>query len=131
HLPEKASDLTLQDLRDRARTDLGGEEVVLEFSRDVIHKFVCPHCRREEMRLAPAGSVAFEAARCPDDGHLRVVETLHSFAGEKDLSGRYLHQLGLPLLDLFVARCGEREIGYIPFGDAEQVLGAAGREDAR
>lgn len=131
HLPEKASQLTLQDLRDRARGDFDGEEVVIEFSRDVIHKFVCPHCHREELLFAPAGSVAFDIAKCPEDGHLRVVETLHSFAGENELAGRRLDQLGLPLLDLFVARCGEREIGYIPFGDAEQVLGAAAREDAR
>jgi adenylyltransferase/sulfurtransferase len=130
HLPEKASQLTLQDMRERARGDFG-EEVVIEFSRDVIHKFVCPHCHREELLFAPAGSVAFDIAKCPEDRHLRVVETLHSFAGENELAGRRLDQLGLPLLDLFVARCGEREIGYIPFGDAEQVLGAAAREDAR
>jgi molybdopterin/thiamine biosynthesis adenylyltransferase len=131
HLPEKASQLTLQDLRDRVRGDFGGEEVVIEFSRDVIHKFVCPHCHREELLFAPAGSVAFDVAKCPEDGHLRVVETLHSFAGENELASRHLDQLGLPLLDLFVARCGEREIGYIPFGDAEQVLGAAAREDVQ
>jgi molybdopterin/thiamine biosynthesis adenylyltransferase len=129
HLPQRAADLTLHDLYDRARADLGGA-VVIEFSRDVIHKFVCPHCHGEELLFAPAGSVSFEAAKCPHDGQLRVVETLHSFAGEKDLATRRLDQLGLPLLDLFVARLGEREIGYIPFGDAEQVLGAAAREDA-
>ncbi len=131
HLPEKASQLTLKDLRDRTRGDFGGEEVVIEFSRDIIHKFVCPHCHREELLFAPAGSVAFDAAKCPEDGYLRAVETLHSFAGENELASRHLDQLGLPLLDLFVARCGEREIGYIPFGDAEQVLGAAAREDVR
>jgi molybdopterin/thiamine biosynthesis adenylyltransferase len=131
HLPERAEDLSLRDLRRRAQADLGGEDVVLEFSRDVIHKFVCPLCHREEPQFAPAGSVPFEAAKCPEDGQLRVVETLHGFTGEAELEGRRLHQLGLPLLDLFVARRGEREIGYIPFGDAEPVLGPVAREDAR
>jgi len=128
HLPEKAAALTLRDLRARAQADLGCDSVVLEFSRDVIHKFVCPACQGEELQFAPAGSVPFEAAKCPLDGQLRVVETLHSFSGEQELSARRLDQLGLPLLDLFVARCGEREIGYIPFGDADQVLGPAARE---
>lgn len=129
HLPEEARALTLHDLRARAQADLGSEDVVVEFSRDVIHKFVCSNCHREEAMFAPAGSVPFEAAKCPEDGHLRVVETLHSYTGEPELSGRRLDQLGLPVLDLFVARRGEREIGYIPFGDADQVLGPAARED--
>ncbi|HST09468.1 MAG TPA: ThiF family adenylyltransferase, partial [Terriglobales bacterium] len=131
HLPEKAAELSLEDLRARAQADLGSADVVIEFSRDVIHKFVCPACHREELQFAPAGSVPFDAAKCPQDGQLRAVETLHNFTGDKELGGRRLHQLGLPLLDLFVARYGEREIGYIPFGDAEQVLGALAREDAR
>ena len=32
----------------RATGDLGSEEVVLEFSREIIHKLVCPHCGAEE-----------------------------------------------------------------------------------
>jgi len=56
---------------------------------------------------------------------------LHSFTGEEHLASHRLNQLGLPVLDLFIARCGEREIGYIPFGDAEAVLGALAPEDAR
>jgi adenylyltransferase/sulfurtransferase len=131
HLPEKAADLSLEQIRTRAQADLGGQDVVLEFSRDVIHKFACPVCHQEEMQFAPAGSVPFEAAKCPEDGQLRMVETLHSFTGEEHLASRRLNQLGLPLLDLFVARCGEREIGYIPFGDAEEVLGPLAPEDAR
>jgi molybdopterin/thiamine biosynthesis adenylyltransferase len=131
HLPEKAADLSLEQLRARAQADLGGQDVVLEFSRDVIHKFVCPACHQEEMQFAPSGSVPFEAAKCPEDGQLRMVETLHSFTGEEHLASRRLNQLGLPVLDLFIARCGEREIGYIPFGDAEAVLGALAPEDAR
>jgi adenylyltransferase/sulfurtransferase len=131
HLTEKAGDLSLEQLRARAQADLGSGDVVVEFSRDVIHKFVCPQCHREELQFAPAGSVPFEAASCPEDGQLRVVAALHSFAGEADLGGRTLNQLGLPLLDLFIARSGEREIGYIPFGDAEQVLGVVAREDGR
>lgn len=125
HLPEKASQLTLANLRSRAQSDLGFEDVILEFSRDVVHKFVCPACGRQEEVFAAAGVIRFEAAKCPVDGQLRTVVALHNYAGEEELGQRNLDQLGLPLLDLFVARCGEREIGYIPMGDAEYVLGPA------
>jgi len=130
HLPESARDLTLQQLRERAQHDLGSHDVAIEFSRDVIHKFWCPVCGREEERFAPAGSIRFEAAKCPADGQLRTVEVLHSYAGGQELGERRLDQLGLPRLDLFTARGGEREIGYIPFGDAEQILGRAVQEEA-
>jgi molybdopterin/thiamine biosynthesis adenylyltransferase len=130
HLSEKASELTLRDLRARAQREFGTEEVVVEFSRDVIHRFVCPGCGNQEEKFAPAGSVSFEAAKCPMDGHLRIVEALHSFSGEESLAERHLDQLGLPLLDVFVARCGEREVGYIPFGDSDAVLGPLAQEEA-
>jgi adenylyltransferase/sulfurtransferase len=130
HLPEKARELTLRKLWSRAQADLRSQEVTVDFSRDVVHKFVCPACGRQEQVFAAAGSIRFEAAQCPLDQQLRSVMALHSYSGEKELGERSLDQLGLPLLDLFVARSREREIGYIPFGDAEQVLGLALREEA-
>jgi adenylyltransferase/sulfurtransferase len=123
HLRESAEELTLGELRGRAQSDLGSPEVVIEFSRDVVQKFVCPACSQEEELYQPLGSVPFERAKCKNDGQLRTVVALHSYAGEAELSGRPLGRLGLPLLDAFVARTGEREIAYIPYGDAPQVLG--------
>jgi len=38
--PERASQLTLADLWERGKGDLGTKEVTIEFSRDVVHKFV-------------------------------------------------------------------------------------------
>jgi len=129
-LPETSQDLSLSQLSQRAQHDLGSSDVVIEFSRDVIHRFVCPACGHEQDMFAPAGSIHFEAAKCPFDGHLRTVETLHRYAGETGFGERRLDQLGLPLLDLFTARIGDREIGYIPFGDAEEVLGQVAHEEA-
>jgi hypothetical protein len=31
--------------------------------------------------------------------------------------------MGVPLFDVFTARDAEREIAYIPYGDAREVLG--------
>jgi molybdopterin/thiamine biosynthesis adenylyltransferase len=130
HLTETSQQLTLKQLRERAQSDLGADDVAIEFSRDIVQKFVCPACRAEEEKFAPMGSIRFEAAYCPQDGHLRTVVSLHNYNGSEDFGDRPLNGLGLPLLDLFVARYGDREIGYVPYGDAPAVLGALSREQA-
>ena len=123
HLAERSCDLTLEDLRLRAQSDLGCADVTIEFSRDVVQKLACPSCHEEEEIYRPLGSLFFEEAKCRKDGHLRTVMTIHSYLGQAGLARRTLNQLGLPALDVFVARAGEVEIGYIPYGDARLVLG--------
>ena len=140
HLPERSQDLTLSQLRTRAQADLqstdlhsadlGADDVVIEFSRDIVQKFVCSSCNQEEEKFAAQGSIPFEASRCPRDGQLRAVISVHSYSGTEDFGSRRLSDLGLPLLDLFVARHGDREIGYIPYGDAPLVLGALAPKQA-
>ena len=128
HLAERSDELTLQALWKRAQADLEATDVVIEFSRDVVSKFVCPACGTEELKFAPMGSIPYSAAQCPGDGQLRTVVSVHSYNGAENFGDRRLSELGLPLLDMFVARHGEREIGYIPGGDAHAVLGdLAGR----
>jgi len=126
-LPETSGGLTLEELRRRAQADIGSP-VVIEFSRDVVQKFVCPGCQQEEELYRPIGSVPYEQARCGKDGHLRTVISVHSYSGETELAGRALNQLGLPPLDVFTARAGDTEIGYIPYGDAPAVLGRLATE---
>jgi adenylyltransferase/sulfurtransferase len=128
HLPECSDELTLAQLQERARSDLRSPNVVIEFSRDVVQKFVCPACNEEEELYQAVGSVPFERAKCHNDGQLRTVVSLHSYSGEAELGGKPLSQLGLPPLDVFVARAGEREIAYIPHGDTQQVLGSLSSE---
>ena len=123
HLAESSDELTLAGLRERAVSDLASPEVVIEFSRDVVQKFVCPACTEEEDINEPVGSVPFERARCGKDGQLRSVISLHSYSGEKELGDKLLSSLGLPLLDVFLARSADREIAYLPYGDAPEVLG--------
>lgn len=124
HLAETSDEITLAGLRQRALSDLGSSNVVIEFSRDVVQKFVCPACQEEQELYQPVGSVPFEQAKCKNDGQLRTVISLHSYSGEGELGSRSLSRLGLPLLDVFTARSGELEIAYIPYGDAPRVLGA-------
>jgi adenylyltransferase/sulfurtransferase len=128
HLPQCSRDMTLLDLLERARRDLGTSEVVLEFSRDVVHKLVCPKCKEEEERFTPVGSIRFEEGRCSRDGQQRIVATLHSYSGEAEFSRLHLDALGLPLFDVFTARSPEREIGYLMAGDETGVLASLAGE---
>jgi molybdopterin/thiamine biosynthesis adenylyltransferase len=124
HLSESSEELTFQKLLQRAQSDLGSSDIVIEFSRDVLQKFVCPACNEEEGLYQPVGSVPFERAKCPKDGQLRTVVSIHAYSGESELRDRSLSHIGLPPLDLFTARSGsgDLEIGYIPYGDAPEVL---------
>jgi len=126
-IPEASSSLTLEQLRKRASADLGGEAVI-EFSRDIIHKLVCPTCGAEEACFVPVGAIRYDRGRCPRDGAMRVVKTLSGYRGEPELADRSLDQLGLPLFDIFTARSvggelGDAEISYCLAGDAPAVLG--------
>src|SRR5689334_3486263 len=47
-LPCASRTMTLAQLLERARKDLDTSRVIFEFSRDIIHKLVCPGCGREE-----------------------------------------------------------------------------------
>jgi len=122
-LSQRSGDLTLNELWQRACSDLASSEVTIEFSRDILHKLVCPHCAAEEILFAPVGSVSYEAGRCPADGHMRVVHTLHGYEGRESFGARKLSELGLPPFDIFTARTASREIGYLLAGDAPAVLG--------
>jgi molybdopterin/thiamine biosynthesis adenylyltransferase len=119
----RSSEMLLIDLWKRACEDLGSREVTIDFSRDVIHKFVCATCGGEEEKFVPVGSVSFEQGRCPKDGQMRTVQTIHSFSGAETYGRRFLHQLGLPLFDVFTARTEDREIGYLIAGDEQEIVG--------
>ncbi len=122
-LDERSQDLTLGRLHERAQQDLHSSMITLEFSRDIIHQLVCPHCSEVETLFVPVGTVSYEQGRCAKDGHMRRVATLHSYTGEPGLADRALDQLGLPRFDVFLARAGETEIAYLIGGDESEVLG--------
>lgn len=120
-LEQRSSDLTLRQLWQHAQKELGGD-VVLEFSREVVHKLSCPGCGTEEEIFAAVGSVAYERGRCPSCGEMRAVQAIHSFSGSEGFGERRLNDLGLPLFDVFVGRNDESERAYLMAGDAPEVL---------
>ncbi len=130
-LEEGSEALSLHDLWLRATQDLGDKQVTLEFSRDVIHRLKCPACGSSESQFAPLGKLRYADGRCPKDGTMRVVETLHSYTGSEEHGSLTLDRLGLPLCDVFTARNAAREIGYLVRGDEERVLGALSTRRSR
>ena len=123
NLTDASHELTLAQLHQRAQHDLKAQNVILEFSRDVIHKLSCPGCGAEEELFSPVGKVTYAQGRCPADGQMRAVITLHSYSGTEIYGNRTLDQLGLPLFDVFSARSDEREVAYLIAGDQKAVLG--------
>ena len=122
-LPRKSSEWTLEDFRRRGVEDLGDADVVVEFSRDIVRDLECPQCGTKEEIFEPVGSIKYEQGRCPRDGQMRVVKTIHSYDGSEDFGKRTLDQLGLPLFDVFTVRTAEREKAYLLAGDRRAVLG--------
>ena len=122
-LARKSSDWTLEDLRRRGVEDLDAPDVVVEFTRDIVRELECPACGAKEEIFAPVGSITYEQGRCPRDGEMRVVKTIHSYDGSEDFGKRSLDKLGLPLFDVFTVRTAENEKAYLMAGDRSAVLG--------
>jgi molybdopterin/thiamine biosynthesis adenylyltransferase len=122
-LPQKSSELTLEDLRKIGAKDLAATDVVVEFSRDIVHELECPECHTREEIFAPVGSIKYQQGRCPRDGQMRIVKTIHSYSGTKNFASRTLDKLGLPLFDVFSVRSSEAERAYLLAGDRSSVLG--------
>lgn len=130
-LRETSRAMTLHQLWERASAELGTKDVTLEFSRDVIHRLTCPACAAGEVVFAPLGRLKYADGRCPKDGTMRVVETIHSYTGAEEHGDVALDKLGLPAFDLFTARNESREIGYLMQGDAPLVLGELGTAETQ
>ncbi len=127
-IPQKSSELTLEDLRLHGLEDLGAQglgatDVVVEFSRDIVHELECPGCGAKEEIFAAVGSIKYEQGRCARDGQMRVVKTIHSYDGTESFGARKLDSLGLPLFDVFTVRTAEKEKAYLMAGDKSAVLG--------
>ncbi len=121
-LPIRSGETTLHELWSRAKSELGGN-VVIEFSREVIQKLVCPLCNDEEEIFGAVGTVPYERGRCRCSGEMRVVQTAQTYTGSETFGSRHLNELGLPVYDVFVARNDDTECAYLIEGDAAEVLG--------
>jgi adenylyltransferase/sulfurtransferase len=128
-IPLASNEMTLNELLHKAKADLGSQDVVIEFSREIIRALECPTCHTMEEVFLPVGKVGMEQGKCPRDGQMRAAITVHSFSGSETFGLRTLDQLGLPIFDIFTARSASSEISYSFLGDREKVLGSAVPKD--
>lgn len=121
--PKPSEKTTLAELYAYAQTELGAAEVVLDFSRDIIQSLRCPRCGNSTDVYACVGTLSANQGKCPLDGEMRKVGTIHGFAGREPYGNKTVSSLGLPAYDIFVARSKEREIQILMNGDRDRVLG--------
>jgi adenylyltransferase/sulfurtransferase len=119
----KSSETSLDDLFHFAQATLGEKEVLLEFSRDVIHTLFCPVCKQEEPVFLPVGKVASARGACPNDSAMREVRAIHLYTGKEPHGARKVTEVGIPPFDVFVGRCGTKEVQILLEADAPDVLG--------
>lgn len=119
-----STEITLRQLLKRARKETSSSHASLELTRDVLEKFVCPKCSREEVMLASLGKVKSQRAACPNcAGVERQVMTFNRIGADSPYLDCTPAQIGLPAMDVLIAR-GEREtVGFELTADAPSVLG--------
>lgn len=122
-LDDRADSITARQLIDKASKALG-ERVEIEIARDVLAKLVCPKCKREEEVYQSLGKVKAERALCPNcpDARREVV-LFNKIRGDESFVDRPLSEIGIPAMDVLIARTKSRCIGFELSGDAEKVLG--------
>jgi len=122
-LDESAQSITPRQLLHRAES-LVGEKVSLELARDVLEKLSCPKCKREEEVYQSLGKVSADRAICPHcPDTRRDVSLFHKIRGEETFLNRPLASIGVPAMDIVIARTKTRSVGFELSGDANAVLG--------
>jgi molybdopterin/thiamine biosynthesis adenylyltransferase len=115
---------TLGALLERAEATLG-DGAVLDLSRDVVVRLTCPSCGDIEPFGAVLGTVRESQAACSRCRTHRIVESTCSVSRDGMVDLRWTPaQLGLPELDIIVARRGfDQQQAWLFDGDVTAVLG--------
>jgi adenylyltransferase/sulfurtransferase len=115
-------DLPIGELLSEAHRLLPGSQ--LELSRDVLQSLDCPRCGLSEELFVSLGKVRAEKAQCPNcPGVRREVKTFFQIGNDRGLMGKTLGQIGIPPLDIVIARSGADAIGFEMAADRKRVLG--------
>jgi molybdopterin/thiamine biosynthesis adenylyltransferase len=115
-------DLPIGDLLSEAHRLLPGSQ--LELSRDVLESLYCPRCGQSEELFVSLGTVRAEKAMCPNcPGIRREVKTFFQIGTAREFLEKTLGQIGVPPLDIVIARSGADAIGFEMSADRKRVLG--------
>ena len=119
--PCGVDDLTAGEFLRMARDHLGSEGVLM-LDREIVTRFYCPSCGREEAVYRPYERVVPDQVPCPHCGALRLFDTAVSLTGEGDYADVPLRQMGVPPLHILPVRSAGGW-GYFELaGDESRVL---------
>lgn len=114
--------MTLRELLDRARRELG-DDAVIDLDREIVTEMYCGECERTEPEFRSMSALSHDQALCPGCGAERVVRTTASVNGGESYLDRTWAAFGLPPLHIVTAR-GGGGIKYYEFSpDAHAALG--------
>jgi adenylyltransferase/sulfurtransferase len=123
-LDEGADSITIGEVLNKAR-ELLGDDCELELSREVLEKLTCPRCGDVETLYQSLGQVKAQKAWCPRCSDIRrEVATFQKLRSDDHaLLQRTPASIGIPPMDILIARSGAHAIGFELSGDATKVLG--------
>jgi molybdopterin/thiamine biosynthesis adenylyltransferase len=123
-MPWSADTTTAREVLAEAKRLLGPDAEV-ELARDVLEKMVCPSCHMEEQLFVSLGRVNSDKASCPSCAvGKRDPVTFYKIRGTESFLDRTLARIGVPALDILIARTADRAIGLELSNDAAKVLGS-------
>lgn len=121
-LPEGTGGVTLRDLLECARNDLG-LQAQLSLRRDIVSRAHCPKCNNGREIFRPLQAMDRGEAICPNCDAPMSLSTFSIITGQEDFLDRSFASLGLPPYDVVTASFEDTEIGYLFGGDRDAVMG--------
>ena len=127
-LPLRAETATLQELLHIIKIDLG-DDAVIELDQEIVLTLECAQCNTSENTVSPLSKVSFEAAHCPNCGHMREVKMTHLITGDEPFLHHTLASVGIPPLHILRANNTEEYRFYELTGDLKETLHFSDFED--
>ena len=102
--PWSARAMTLQELLDQIRSELG-EKAVLDFDRDIATRAKCS-CGECKDLFTPVHKLKGHMLTCPKCGGQMTFDSIHSIRGDEDFLDWTPYEIGIPLLHIVGGRVG-------------------------
>lgn len=102
-LDKSAEELTAHEMLKIACQYLG-EGTVIELGYEIVQRLLCPKCGRIKEMLTPAYKLTSEQIKCSHCDEEYILEMTHKITGDEEFGKMTLFELGVPLLDIIVAK---------------------------
>ncbi len=118
--PWSVRTLTLKELLDSIRSDLG-EKAIVDFDRDIATFGKCS-CGEQKELFTPVHKLKGHMLTCPKCGNQMSFDSMHSIRGDEDFLGKTLFEIGIPLLHIVGGRVGMNTRYYEFTGDEAEIF---------